>query len=150
MASNSGLTALLLIGGGVGAYFIYRHFKDGHIHEGHHLHGAQAAKGYFTGAGAGKSFDPRNCLCPMDLDPLNATLPTYACPCNVPGAVRPPYAGYIAVGRGGGGGGGRGFHQQMQQQQQDQDQDQGDPQDQPPYPPQHHHPYHPHRGFHRR
>jgi hypothetical protein len=145
MSSNAGLTALLIIGGSVGVYVAYRYLK-GDVHHGGHAH--QAARGYFTGAGTAKAVDPRNCLCPMDLDPLNATLPSYTCPCNVPGAVRPPYAGYTAVGRGGGGG--RGFHQQMQQQDQDQGGGGGDPQDpyaQPPPPPPYHHP---HRGFRRR
>jgi len=148
MASNAGLTTLLIIGGSVGAYFVYRHFKsDRHLGHG-------ATRGYFTGSPPVPP-DPRNCLCPMDLDPLNAALPSYHCPCNVPGAVRPPFAGYMAVGRGGGGGGH--FHHQQQQQQQQQDDGSGggggppDPYGQPPMPPQPPPPpYHPHHYGRRR
>ncbi len=111
--------------------------------------------GYFAGQARPTTppVDPRNCLCPQSLDPLDPTLPTYKCPCNVPGAIRPPYAGYMAVGRGGGGGGGHFHpHQQQQQQQQDQQQDgggaPGDPNAPPPYqpPPPQQRPYHPHHG----
>lgn len=143
MASNSGMTAFLIIGTGIGGYVLYRYLKgDSHKFHGH------AAHGYFAGSPPVVP-DPRNCLCPMDLDPLSAALPTYKCPCNVPGAIRPPYAGFMAVGRGGGGH----FHQQQQQQQQQQ-QDEGggggppDPYSQPPQPPPP--PYHPHHYGRRR
>jgi len=82
--------------------------------------------GYYAGDGRAPPPppppDPRNCLCPMSLDPLDPQLPVYKCPCNVPGAIRPPYAGYMAterVGRGGGRGGFRRRQQQQQQQRQD-------------------------------
>jgi len=91
--------------------------------------------GYYTGAGYAGYYagdgrapappDPRNCLCPMSLDPLDPSLPVYKCPCNVPGAIRPPYAGYMAVGRGGGGGHHRPHRQQQQQDQQQDQQEQG-------------------------
>jgi len=114
---------------------------------------------YYTGQGKQTPPDPRGCLCPMSLDPLDPRLPDsngmVKCPCNTPGAVRPPYAGYMAVGRGGGGGH---FHPHFQQQQQQQDQQgpqdgggmPGDPNAQPQYPPQYPpqqpRPYHPHHG----
>lgn len=107
---------------------------------------------YYVGDGhAPTPPDPRNCLCPMSLDPLDPTLPIYKCPCNVPGAIRPPYAGYMAVGRGGGGGHYRRPPQQEQEQQAQQQDGGGGPGDpnappyppQPPYtPPQHRHPHH--------
>jgi hypothetical protein len=122
-----------------------QNLKDAHVsgyfagvQSGPAIVGADYA-GYYTGAGYAGHYvgdghapappDPRNCLCPMSLDPLDPGLPVYKCPCNVPGAIRPPYAGYMAVGRGGGrGGGGHHWQHRQQQQQQDQQQDeqQGD------------------------
>lgn len=171
----SGLTTFLVVATvGVGGYALYRWWEEDkrkgdhwRRKEAQHLKDAHVS-GYFTGMwpyydpyyvgdATTRAPDPRNCLCPMTLDPLDARLPTYTCPCNVPGAIKPPYAGYMAVGRGGGGGGH--YHPQQQQQQQQQQQDDGSgggmpgdpnappqPPYQPPYqPPQHRH-YHPHHG----
>jgi len=167
-------TFLVVAGVGVGGYALYRWWEEDKKKGDHwrrrekqNLHDAHVT-GYFTGIQSGPAIvgmdyagnyyyagqakppqppDPRNCLCPQSLDPLDPTLPVYKCPCNVPGAIRPPYAGYMAVGRGGGGGGGRHYHPQQQQQQQEQQDDgsgmPGDPDaQQPPWPP-HHQPHHP-------
>lgn len=76
----------------------------------------------FVGQGGSRAPDPRGCLCPENFDPLNPSLEQKRCPCDVPGAVKPPYAGYYAAGRGGA----RHFHHRMphhhmSQQQQDDD-----------------------------
>lgn len=156
-------TILTIAAVGVGGYVVYRWFEDDkgdrwRRREEKNLRAAHAT-GYFTGVQAGPAIvgtdyaghyyagegatrhappppDPHNCLCPMSLDPLDPSLPTYTCPCNVPGAIRPPYAGYLsaerlgwgmAVGRGGGGGHFHPHHQhQWQQHQQQQEQPFGD------------------------
>jgi hypothetical protein len=178
----SGLTTFLVVATvGVGGYALYRwwdedkrkgdhwrrkeaqHLKDAHVSGyfagfyppyGYPSYGYPSLSDYYVGDTATHAPDPRNCLCPMTLDPLDARLPTYTCPCNVPGAIRPPYAGYMAVGRGGGGGHYR-PQQQQQQQQQEQQQDgggpPGDPNAPPPQPPPYpqppqHRPHHPHHG----
>lgn len=173
-------TILTIAAVGIGGYAVYRWLEDdkgGHwrrreaknlreahatgyfagVQSGPAIVGADYAGHYYAGEGVARHApqpppDPRNCLCPMSLDPLDPTLPTYTCPCNVPGAIRPPYAGYMAVGRGGGH-----FHphphqqhqwQQQQQQQPDDDGggDQGGPQGQQPM----HQRFHPHFGGHGR
>lgn len=189
----SGLTTFLVVAGvGVGGYALYRWWEEDKKHGDHwrrkeaqHLRDAHAT-GYFAGVQSGPAIvgadyyvgqgkkqppDPRDCLCPMTLDPLDPRLPDaqgmVKCPCNTPGAVRPPYAGYMAVGRGG-----YHHHHPHWQQQQDQQQQQpfqqfqpeGDPGDgggmpgmpgmpqMPGGPMQpgpgygHHMPFHPHHG----
>lgn len=73
-----------------------------------------------VGQGGVKAPDPRGCLCPENFDPLNPSLVQTRCPCSVPGAVKPPYAGYYAAGRGGA----RHMRHRMPAQQQQQDDDQ--------------------------
>ena len=147
----SGLATFLVVATvGVGGYALYRWWEEDkrkgdhwRRKEAQHLRDAHVS-GYFTGiqsgpaivgadyaghyyyAGQAKPPDPRDCLCPMTLDPLDPRLPDaqgmVKCPCNTPGAVRPPHAGYMAVGRGGGGGGYHHHHPHWQDQQQQQQQ----------------------------
>jgi hypothetical protein len=129
-------TILTIAAVGIGGYAVYRWLEDDKgerwkRRESKNLREAHAT-GYFAGVQSGPAIvghygyvgdgrtpppppDPRNCLCPMSLDPLDPTLPVYKCPCNVPGAVHPPYAGYMAVGRGGGGGHFHPHHHYQQQ-----------------------------------
>jgi hypothetical protein len=66
MASNSGMTALLLIGVGVGGYALYRWYAEQHgggfgpVAHGGHPHPAHpAARGYFAGNGYEEAFTGR-------------------------------------------------------------------------------------------
>src|SRR5271156_2278058 len=88
---SDGTIAILMIGLGAGGYALWKHLDNKAKEDKAKGRGGKTRTGEAPTRGARPS-DPHNCLCPMSLDPLDPTLPTYTCSCSGQGAVRPPYA----------------------------------------------------------